>query len=331
MKIPNSFFSILIFLLGSAQVSFAQIGYSLSISNEDYQTLENPQIITQDNYDKDTAYPIVLPFEFEMLDQRSDTLWVTSNGFIALGGEYNDTNYYAINAFEFALQSFLVDASTSPIQYEITGDDGNQIAKIEWKMSYFRALEGLFDFVNMQVWLYEQNNSIELRYGNSTTELIQYQFEVEDSLGRFGGIVGVAHVTPDLYSGTNLTADSESPVLEGEIARDAQTIGPFRLDFPASGTVYTLTKISTATVRPDVENNWEMTFRADVNEIKLETFEPDASFQYNIYDAMGKSHLNGKLPSSTNRIDVSSLRMGIYVLFISNDAVSKSWKFHISE
>ncbi len=57
--------------------------------------------------------------------------------------------------------------SVSPISYKIEGQAPNRIAKIQWKnMGLISDTAGNM-YVNMQVWLYEGSNIIEMRFGPS--------------------------------------------------------------------------------------------------------------------------------------------------------------------
>ncbi|MEJ2594274.1 MAG: hypothetical protein P8100_03915 [bacterium] len=64
------------------------------------------------------------------------------------------------------------DESLSPIDYEIVGEPGDQILKIQWINAGIREVDGdddPDDYVNFQIWVCEGSNRIEIHYGASQT------------------------------------------------------------------------------------------------------------------------------------------------------------------
>lgn len=89
--------------------------------------------------------------------------------------------------------------SLSNISYLLSGSPGSRIFKVEWNNAGFydevSAYNTSTNFVNMQMWLYEGSNNIEIRFGPSSIaypSLIYY--------GDPGPVLGVGYYDGDIDS-----------------------------------------------------------------------------------------------------------------------------------
>src|SRR3990172_4164378 len=77
---------------------------------------------------------------------------------------------YYMNGFGLFYPDGMKDKGTStslsPISYQVSGTTPNRILKIEWKNAGHAAASA--DFINVQLWLYETSNIIEVHYGSSS-------------------------------------------------------------------------------------------------------------------------------------------------------------------
>ena len=76
---------------------------------------------------------------------------------------------YGVNLVDRASDTVKWDGMTdslSPVSYQLGGVPGSRILKVEWKNAGFHmdiaADNKSVDFVNLQIWLYEESNDIEL-------------------------------------------------------------------------------------------------------------------------------------------------------------------------
>jgi CubicO group peptidase (beta-lactamase class C family) len=153
----------------------------LTVSNDNYSDLTGSTSINKGLTWDDPYYRIPIGFSFKQCDKSSDSLSIYGGNsisimdsgnaivplFIPFGADLVDR---ASNTANFQGQS----GSLSPISYKLDGTDGSRILKIEWKnVGFFQDILSdniSSDFTNFQVWLYESNNDIEVRYGpNSIT------------------------------------------------------------------------------------------------------------------------------------------------------------------
>ncbi|GAB5553388.1 MAG: hypothetical protein Sapg2KO_29790 [Saprospiraceae bacterium] len=182
---------------------FAQ--YTLSTSTNSYVSLVNPISINQGNvWDHTTTYRIDFNFNFDIYGEYYNALTVNAGG----GLDFIGTTTKTLNVFFPVVPTFpayqLIDrgngASQSPISYEITGVPGNNILKIQWENAGFR--QNSSDFVNYQIWLFEIDSHLEIRFGSRQFDTATFeQFNDEtlgirwifDSCSNYWGVVGQAN------------------------------------------------------------------------------------------------------------------------------------------
>lgn len=127
---PYFFICVYLFL---SSVVMAQ--YTVNTTFNTYQDLSNPTSLNQGAvWTNNSIYQIYFNFNFEI----------------------NGQNYRGTTT------------SLSPVGYEITGTPGNQILKVEWKNAGFIVggpMVNPADFISYQIWLFESDNHIEIRFG----------------------------------------------------------------------------------------------------------------------------------------------------------------------
>jgi hypothetical protein len=186
----NSKFSVfaLFFLLFSTLSLNAQVAsnynfqeFQLSPTYTDLVAATKTQIFTGVwNDNAPVSIPIGFTFNFNGVNYTNTT--VSPNGFITFGvTSPSTTNYTPISSAETyagAISGFGQNLSvtavagtpqTNSVSYflDTTGGAGNSILKIEW--GYFRRIAADGSLMRMQIWLYQNNNVIEIRYKDVTT------------------------------------------------------------------------------------------------------------------------------------------------------------------
>jgi hypothetical protein len=156
----------------------------------------------------------VIPIGFDFLGH--DTLTVSSNGLVSLANYNNladEEVTFTISAFaDASIGADLIDRDTntilsplfSPIGYELSGTTPNQILKIEWRNAGFYwdnpGNVHKTDSISFQLWLYEDSNNIEMRYGAHYFHNLN-QYSGNNS---FGPVIGIGSYQYDLTPATNL-------------------------------------------------------------------------------------------------------------------------------
>ncbi|MFK7799451.1 MAG: T9SS type A sorting domain-containing protein [Aureispira sp.] len=165
----TGFFIGLYFIMSS--VLMAQ--YTFNTTSNTYQDLVNPTSLNQGAvWTNSSIYQIYFNFNFEINGQTCTALNVHAGGGLSFPGLGVKELFVVHSPFGgYFLQDKGTTASQSSIDYTISGIVGERILKIQWKNAGFKPY-GLIppntaDFMNYQIWLFEQNNHIEIRFGSS--------------------------------------------------------------------------------------------------------------------------------------------------------------------
>lgn len=174
MKVKQLLFgaSLLVNSFGMSQ------GYSFNVSTEAYADLTGETSLNQGAVWDDPEFAIPLGFDFYFFTSNYSTLHITNDG---LGGMlYDQTspvstpNIAVLIPFgaDIIDRGYNAGVSESDISYKIEGSAGNKIAKIQWKnVGFYSDLDDdnvSTDYTNFQMWLYEADGTIELRFGPSS-------------------------------------------------------------------------------------------------------------------------------------------------------------------
>ncbi|MEK6616027.1 MAG: hypothetical protein AABZ32_07945, partial [Bacteroidota bacterium] len=155
------------------------VPYTFSYSMGTYTNLVNPISINAGLTWDDPTFSIPIGFNFTLWNNTISTI---NTDVFWLGGILTPS-VSGIQPFLGYLADITDRASTptnwdgmpgslSPISYEVTGTTGNKIFKMEWKNAgFYEDINNnsvSTDYVNLQMWLYEGTNNIEIRFGNSS-------------------------------------------------------------------------------------------------------------------------------------------------------------------
>ncbi|MGQ0827127.1 MAG: T9SS type A sorting domain-containing protein [Bacteroidota bacterium] len=146
-------------LIGNAQP------YIFSQFNSTYTNLTSPTVISSPNWDDFTVYTLPLPFAFNYFGTNFNTIYVMG-GFA--GFVYDGAGTFAsheIYSYDNSMTDF---KGTSTISYQVTGSSPNRILKIQTLNANFYEDDTENDYANVQLWLYEGSNIIEMHYGPSS-------------------------------------------------------------------------------------------------------------------------------------------------------------------
>ncbi len=200
------------------------------------------------------------------------------------------------------------------------GTLGTRIFKLEYKNAgFYEDLDdnGIStDFVNYQVWMYENSDNIELHFGSNSVS--------QPSLFYYTG-VGSGHSLSSILNLMNGNYNTKSIYLTGNAANPtaiADTGFTFVNGTPPNGTIYRFIKGGTVSIDELVNSTIQLNVYPNpaIDFINLEINKNDLISPFvNIYD------LNGKLvvsPSYSNQITVSELKNGTYFI----EALTKDGK-----
>ena len=145
--------------------------YEFEIDSGAFTPLSDPVSLNNGGLWFGDEWTIQPGFEFEFFDVpfSSLILWEGSVYFSddlfldAFGASFQDLGWYSGNLM-----------SLSPVSYQIEGNIGNQILKLEYLNAGFWPAT-IEDYISFQVWLYEGSNILEIHIGPGMVDPYVYQ------------------------------------------------------------------------------------------------------------------------------------------------------------
>lgn len=148
--------------------------YSMTTGMENYQALDNPTSVNQgDIWNEGSTYQIYYNFDFEIYGETFTALNVFAGGGLSFPGMGNKELFVYHTPFGgYLLKDRGGSSSVSDINYQIEGQAGDRILKIEWKNAGFVQwynTSNPADYVDLQIWLFENDDHIEIHFGPNQT------------------------------------------------------------------------------------------------------------------------------------------------------------------
>ncbi len=245
-------FNFLIFaLLGFAFASLAyaqEYTYDFEVDADAYTNLQDPISINDGITWDDPQAEIPIGFEFQLFDKTISELILSENaglGGLLLGETESPIEVAVLMAYgpdiidraSDTINYYGEPGSLSPLSYLVEGEVGERIFKMEWNnVGFYADVDengSSTDYTNFQMWLYEANNNVELRFGPTSIEDPDLAYEGED-----GPLVAIAPslniITTELTaSGIALTGSVDAPEAIETMDIDVTMEGTI-----AEGTVY---------------------------------------------------------------------------------------------
>lgn len=140
--------------------------YTFTPSTDLYENLQNPTILTNGVVWDEETFLLPLGFTFYVGNKGFDTVAINANGYLTFVNNVVSETYAAMIFGNVDLQDRGAGTVTakSPISYQIDGNMGSQVVKIQYKNAGF--FDGISsDSVSFQVWIYENLDKIEYRFG----------------------------------------------------------------------------------------------------------------------------------------------------------------------
>lgn len=309
---------LIIITLFSSFISVAQTlaDYNLVVKKELYTDLDDPISLAEDFWD-DPDWTIDLPFEFTLIDRKVNQLVNDESfGMEILSPDLEVTLFPMItDAIDRGIDE---DTSLSSIGYQISGEVGNRVVKIEWRNAGLIGEEEIRDeytnFVNIQVWFYELDESIELRYGKSfidTPDSLVY----DDVLTQkpFIGVVTVTRGAGNESFGLN--GDVLNPEIKMTLFTPDTLFIPTMGIHPPDSMVY---RFEPMTVSNDAEPTLNEKIVKIINtlidqHLIIQVDQLEKVKEISIYDSLGKLIMHtSKLQNTRQVIDCSIWSSGIY-------------------
>jgi hypothetical protein len=145
------------------------IPYWMNTQQGTYEELIDPVSINEGEvWTPYCSYPVYFNFNFDILWQTYTSLNVRAGGLEFSGYGTKHLQVIMTPFGGYFLRDRGETLSASPLGYEVTGESGEQVLKIQYKNAGFEPWAGfdtIDDFINYQVWLFEADNRIEIHFG----------------------------------------------------------------------------------------------------------------------------------------------------------------------
>ena len=187
----------------------AQTTYNFSHKTEAYMELTSSTAFSG------VIPAIPIPFPFSLAGMTNDTIFLLNQAF---------KMDYSIGTPAFT--PFGADLVNGARSYEVAGLPGQQILKLQFKNMNFGHDFNLSDTINYQVWFFESDNAMEVRFGRSNIQNPVWSYYYNEG-GPYIGLSGYAGT--DQYRLT-LNGNPASPLADTSYGRLQGT--------PADGQVY---------------------------------------------------------------------------------------------
>jgi len=254
---------------------------------------------------------IPIGFDFECYGSTFDSLFIRD--YVHFD---KDDNYF-INPF-FVL---FYNRGNSPVSYLLEGDEGSRILKIEWKNMGFWGEYNVHttanDFVNVQLWLYEGSNNIEVHMGPSSVT-----HPDESYFGYGGPWIGIAQIVwqgpPMGVKSLALVGDPSDP----QIAINDTTFNTYLNGTPPDTVVYVFTYDPSGITSPcndQVDLSVYPNPSGGVFNISL--MKESGKTKVCVFDVRGKL-VYSEMPGNGGdllQIDLSDQNRGLYFLNIESE------------
>ncbi len=317
----------------SAQMNCEGVDYEVSTFIDDYINLDEEDLISLTNglvWD-DPEFDIPIGFEFSFYNQTTSDLAIVGD---LLGGGVIGNPVGIKNSINAMLPAFAdytdlsyadgltegQEGGSSHISYITEGDEGNRIFKLEWRNVgfYYEVSNGQSNnYMNVQLWLYEEDDAIEFRYGDYNIEDPELVFE------------GLQSPVSGLVCSLVLdTGDAVGMILDGDQA------DPFQADIedsegfttmPDVNRVYRLEKTSVVGIN---ESNEEVSIIAFpvpfIDELTVSSINGLDHIQ--MIDLTGKIVFESFNEHEELTIDTSMLPSSIYFLRAEKDGKNLTYK-----
>ena len=326
------FFPLLFFVQFAQSIQAQGFPYVLTVDQAAYTPLENA--ISANNGEVWDDLDILTPLGFNF------QLWSQNTASIFWYGELTAFNVAGLpgattSPLILTYGTDLIDrgsgsgTSVSPISYKTEGAPGSRVFKMEWENAGFFDDESGTAFTNLQVWLYEGSNDIELRFGPTQ---INDQQVFADFSGPMIGFMDQYNFANDVFQNLYyLTGPIDHPSIQSINMINIDTLYNTLNEAPDSGLVYRFSQV-VAVEDPAKPAHIVQVYPSPVQDIltiKMED-QPETQGLYTITDPSGRALRSGNITTEQTQVNVSGLPGGMYFVQVVSRAgiaeTRKVWK-----
>lgn len=306
---------ILTVLLSVQTIIFSQ-NYTVEHSESTYLPLSNANLVDETNAGVDGSgselyQAIPIGFDFVYHNNSFNSLKVGQNGYVIF--EQNGVFKSFINIFECNQKNFQDNPLLSPIYYEVSGEPGNQIFKLEFVKSGFVADSEENDFINYQLWIYEYCNVFEFHFGEKSIDSLEFDLFYNGSPAPF---IGYGNNNPYIFY--VLDGSLTFPSLSTNAAHSLDSV-------PNINSVYTFRNCYLDVIENE-SNSVKIYPNPVSDQINFSIDDGGEEAKLSIMNLNGQIVLNEEIYSDSS-FDVSFLSQGVYIVNVVSYSKTYSTKF----
>lgn len=295
----------------------AQLPYEVTTFTEAYNPLQNAVSLNGTNLWSDTStFVIPLGFNFRLGDTTTPKI-VFSQGNLLFAGDTGTLSGFAMLGTSLQDRAAISEPSKSPVRYLVNGAAGNRIVKFEIANAGFTNETDLYgtnvDFVNVQVWFYEQNHNVEFRFGPSSITHFDDYFTSHVPLGFMRNLEFETFGFDAFYC---LKGDPTDPGID--TVADLSSIIGFT-SYPDSGRVYRFALKNQPPPGTSVGQIAKVSlghlYPVPASDI---LYVESAAEQFEICSIAGAVIRKGSLKKGHNQLPIGDLAPGMYLLRMSS-------------
>tara|TARA_R110002020_G_scaffold312810_3_gene528192 strand:+ start:1649 stop:2620 length:972 start_codon:yes stop_codon:yes gene_type:complete len=310
----------LLFLL----VANAQSVYNFETENNTYVNLTGSTSLNDGSIWDDPGYTIPIGFSFSFGTYTFNTIYILE---WSVGGVLSSSPVDGgIVPLFVPMGQDLIDlgfssgVSQSNISYKTEGASGSRILKIEWNNVGFYEDSTESDFMNFQLWLYEGSNTVEFHYGPSSINNPSESFEGETGpqislITSFN--IDLQQLEDNAYF---LSGNPVNPTVITLTPADPIELSYLQGMMP-NGTTYRFLR-QPLSVEDFSQNDFQIYPNPTTEYLNIKT--QLSNYNYSIYNSLGQK-VNVTL--FENKVDVSNLSNGIYLIKIETETGEVSKRF----
>lgn len=291
----------------------AQSFYTLTTTIDKYSDLLNPISINNGQVWEGGSFndPIPVPFPINIAGESVDNFAFNYGSFLFS----NNQELYNLQPTGIFVKdkSLQPDVSISSLNYQIDGEAGSRILKIEVKnagsVTEFEVNGTHNLFINFQIWIYEGTDVIEFRYGASNIDATAMaMLDPNNPL-----LLGIAtYTTYNCFVYGNL---ADPTFIEPSLD---EYWGDYRItSYPVERTVYRFTPNTTAGTDDFNKTQFRMYPNPVTSILSISLEKMDVS-DYTITDMTGKMIRKGNFKALENTLQIEDLTSGVYFIRIGD-------------
>lgn len=304
----------------------AQAPYSFETFTDNYTPLSNSTSLNQGQIWDDPEYTVPIGFQWTFYDVSTFQI-----NFEGLGASLIVPNGETTANVIIPYISDIIDAgyanenSLSNISYQTTGEPGSQIFKLEWdNCGFYNEVDAFGTSTNrisFQMWIYEDSNDIEFRFGPNT---IKDNNIVHDGIIGGGLFLNAAFNSNTWDAGYFLSGDHTNPSFE-LVPEDIYALNGLS-DNPENGRVYRFFNML-VDVEESTSSQVELDFRLfQKSNDELSLVTPEGNTTVEVRGITGQ--LIEQFNCSGNMTkNISDYAPGIYLVHFEMNGAHKTLRF----